>query len=467
MRFDIHGRFLLEMRREQGRWVAYRLGEGVRRLDPDVQVGSDVEPGELRDALEDVFHEFARPGQGIEMLGAGSARKGRKTLRDIPTPAVLIERPVLERNLKRAAERAEALGVALRPHIKTHRSVELARRQVGLGAQGITCAKPGEAEVFAEADFSDIRLAYPVIGDDKHARLIALDSRSHISFCVDSLEGARQAAAAWERAGRCARVLIKIDCGYGRAGIRWDDEGLGGFAAQLGELAGLKVLGVLTHAGQAYGGAKPGEDPKAVLRSHAALERDRAEQAGAVVASALGQEQPVEVSIGSTPTFWHLETETSASPAPVTEVRPGNYVFHDLTQVALGTAALEDCALSVLATVVSRRERDGMLHLLIDAGKKTLTSDRRVGQSGYGRIFVSPVHVDESTKLVADVEIVALSEEHGWLCAPTDTPWQVGDRLRVAVNHSCVVASTQDRLFEVNGDMQCGEVCVDARGRSS
>lgn len=390
---------------------------------------------------------------------------------DVSTPAVLIEHCILERNLSRAAQRAKELGVGLRPHIKTHRSVELARRQLALGAHGITCAKPGEAEVFVDAGFTDVRLAYPVVGDDKHARLIALDARARVSFCVDTMEGARQAASVWRMSDRPARALIKIDCGYGRAGIRWDDPDLGRFASELARLDGLEVLGVLTHAGQAYAGADDGEDPVTLLRRHAHHERARTERAAAVVRSALPRPGTFEVSIGSTPTFWHLEAPTKQVGAVgdetrVSEVRPGNYVFHDLTQVALGAAILDDCALSVLATVVSRRERDGALHLLVDAGKKTLTSDHRIGPSGFGRVFASALG-DGPLELVPDVEIVALSEEHGWVRAPSDCPWQVGDRLRIAVNHSCVVASTQDRLVLVDGAEVRGEVQVDARGRSS
>ena len=407
-----------------------------------------------------------------------SAPESSPPFSDISTPAVLVEQEVVEANLTRAAERAKALGVALRPHIKTHRCVELAQRQAALGACGITCAKPGEAEVFAEAGFGDIRLAYPLIGEDKHARLIGLSERSQISFCVDTLEGARQVDATWKAARRRARVLIKIDCGYGRAGIRWDDDDLGSFAAELEGLEGLDVIGVLTHAGQAYGGAEAGEDPKSVLRRHARHEVERAEGAGAVVRAALRREGAFEVSIGSTPTFWFLEPsglrpeEVGGAPggaevSAVSEARPGNYVFHDLTQVALGAADLADCALSVLATVVSRRERDGAQHLLIDAGKKTLTSDQRVGQTGFGRVYASTVQGEGALDLVPDVEIVALSEEHGWLRAPKDAPWRVGDRLRIAPNHSCVVASTQKRLFLVDGAEVRRELRVDARGRSS
>lgn len=386
---------------------------------------------------------------------------------EVSTPAVLIEREVLENNLERAAARAESLGIALRPHIKTHRSVAIARRQLDLGAEGITCAKPGEAEVFYEAGFDDIRLAYPVVGADKHARLIALSERSKISFCVDSLEGARQAAQLWHAAGRRARVLIKIDCGYGRAGIRWDDGELAAFATEVFGLEGLELIGLLTHAGQAYHGAESGEDPVAVLRQHAEDERSRTEHAATVVRAVLSG-SAIEVSIGSTPTFWHLQGGRSrAGAASVSEVRPGNYVFHDLTQVALGAAALDHCALSVLATVVSRRERDGALHLLVDAGKKTLTSDQRVGQSGFGRVYASVVRGDGGAALMPDVEVVALSEEHGWIRAPQSVPWQIGDRLRIAPNHSCVVASTQDRLMLVDGPGVADVIRVDARGRSS
>ncbi len=382
----------------------------------------------------------------------------------LPTPAVIVDRSRLLANIDRAQALADAAGLALRPHIKTHRCIELARRQRDRGAAGITCAKLGEAFVFVEAGFEDIRVAYPVIGVDKLDRLAALSRQARVSFCVDSLEGARAASARFLGEARKAQVLIKIDCGYGRAGVRWDDDSLPEFTRNLESLQGIEITGVLTHAGQAYGGPAQGQDPVAVLRVHAQNERDRAESAAERVASSLPRrrEQRFEVSVGSTPTLWQFEPSTCAR-FPVTELRPGNYIFHDLTQVDLGAATHDQCALSVLATIVSRKERDRGFALLVDAGKKTLTSDRRVEQSTYGQVLDSD---SESQRPLPGVHLHTLSEEHGWLDAPSNFSGRVGDRVRILVNHSCVVVSTQTRLYEVDGPNLVGVLEVDARGCS-
>ena len=386
----------------------------------------------------------------------------------LSTPAVLVDSERLERNIEQAQGRASAAGVRLRPHIKTHRTVEIAQRQLAAGAVGITCAKPSEAAVFVAAGFQDVRLAYPIVGSHRLEQLIDLSQRARVSFCVDSVEAARAASEAFQSAGKTAAVMLKIDCGYGRAGWRWDDGDLPEAATTIAALDAIRVEGVLTHAGQAYTPATAEQDPKDVLAEHALNERDRAQQAARVIGAVLGCEPgSLETSVGSTPTFWSFVADPAAVD-PVTEVRPGNYVFHDLTQVDLGAATLDQCALSVLATVVTVRSNQGRLHALIDAGKKTLTSDRRAGQEGYGLVLDEERLRREGTvRARPDWKLHALSEEHGWLDAPLDARIAIGDRLRVLVNHACVVVSTQRVLIEVVRDTVVGSIDVSASGCST
>ena len=394
---------------------------------------------------------------------------------EVATPAVLLDRPRLERNLSAAQARATGAAVQLRPHVKTHRSVEIAQRQLAAGASGITCAKPSEAQVFVDAGFEDVRVAYPVAGAHHLDRLIDLSRRARISFCVDSIESARLVSVAFCDAGLRAQVLTKIDCGYGRAGWRWDDAELADAARALRDLQGLQVVGVLTHAGQAYQPGDAGVSTAETLMQHAIDERDRTEQAATLVGDVLGSgPDSLEVSVGSTPTFWSFEPGSEMPgqrPAQrVTELRPGNYVFHDLTQVDLGACDLDHCALSVLATVVSVRRRGGSpgrIHALIDAGKKTFTSDQRVAQQGFG-LVLDQQSWEQTGRLAgrSDWRLHTLSEEHGWLDLPADADLRVGDRVRVVMNHACVVASTQAQLVETNGHQVVGMIELSARGCS-
>ena len=187
-------------------------------------------------------------------------------LTDLDTPALLVERRRLDANLRRMQATAETHGVALRPHLKTHKSVALARLQRDLGARGVTVAKPEEAEVFAEAGFDDVRLAYCVVGEAKWARLHRLMARGvRVSFCVDTVEGARLASAFFERHGAVAEVLIEVDTGHGRCGIVWDDPDASALAEAVRDLPGLKLVGLLTHGGQGYFGPDEGETPAAAL----------------------------------------------------------------------------------------------------------------------------------------------------------------------------------------------------------
>ncbi|MEZ4702784.1 MAG: alanine racemase [Rhodothermales bacterium] len=390
-------------------------------------------------------------------------------LEDLPSPAILIEDRRLDANLRRMQARARTQQVALRPHTKTHKSIRLARRQRDLGARGITVAKVGEAEVFAEAGFDDIRLAYTPVSDRDFARLLVLMERARISFCVDTDEGAQAASAFFARHGREAEVLIEVDCGYGRCGVPWDHPRAVQFAQHVNSLPGLQLRGILTHAGHAYHGPKITETAEDALRRVSAEERDRMlDFAGRL--HLLGLIRPnaedagpdrFEISIGSTPTMRFFENRVDQG-FTVTEIRPGNYVFNDAIQVALGVANLPECALTVQATVISRhRDKTGADRLFLDAGKKVFTSDTGYNTQGHGILLYNA----RTMQRLPHAQLVGLSEEHGWVRVPGGATLDIGALVRIVPNHACVVMNNFDTVYLVEGDEVLEEIRVDARGR--
>ncbi len=382
-------------------------------------------------------------------------------LSDLDTPRLLVEQPRLDANLRRMQERADAQSVALRPHLKTHKSVAIARRQIQGGARGITVAKPEEAEVFAEAGFGDIRLAYCVVGEAKWTRLYRLMERGvRVSFCVDTVEGARRASAFFAERDTEAEVLIEVDTGYGRCGVAWDHPEAPVLAKAVRDLPGLRLVGLLTHAGNAYAGPNEGETKQAALIRTMQKERDRMLDLATRLHDAGMLDADAELSIGSTPTMRVFEN-TERGPFTITEIRPGNYVFHDMEQVALGSATLADCALTVLATVISKQpdERGGS-RLFLDTGKKVFTSDTGYGTYGFGVLLYNP----ERMVALPHADLFALSEEHGWVRVPGATTLDVGDRVRIVPNHACVAVNTQEELVVVDGEAVVERWPVDARG---
>jgi D-serine deaminase-like pyridoxal phosphate-dependent protein len=360
-----------------------------------------------------------------------------RTIEDLQTPAVLVDLDVLERNIARQAERARAAGIRLRPHAKTHKSPEIARMQLAAGAAGISLAKTSEAEVFAAEGFDDIFIAYPVVGAGKAERLLALSDRLRLAVGTDSIEGARALSRVFHSAGRSLAVLLKIDVGYHRVGVLPEDAPA--IARSIADLPGISLRGVFTHAGQVY----QAETPAAV----AAIGKHEGEalvSAGAALRSA---GLPIEdVSVGSTPSARH-----AMRVAGVTECRPGNYAFHDGSQVALGTCDREDCAMTVLATVVSVPASG---RAVVDAGSKTLSSDPlRPRPDGHGLILGS------------GSRLRSLSEEHGVLRVEEGDSFRVGERVRILPNHACVVSNLHDRLYGVRAGRVETEIRVSARGR--
>ncbi len=367
-------------------------------------------------------------------------------LNELPTPQVLIDQKRLSANIDRVQGLASAAGLRLRPHSKTHKSPVIARWQIDRGAVGICCAKLGEAEVMSAAGIEDIRLPYPV-NPSNGSRMLALMNRAAMSIVVDHRGVARGWSEVMERAGRRLDVLVKVDVGFHRCGIDPDDDPLW-FLRAVTAMPGLRLRGLLSHAGQGYHAASEDE-----LKSVAARE---AEILTRIAATARADGIEIEeLSVGATPTL-----RFSAAARGLSELRPGNYVYLDRTQIALGSASLADCALSVLATVVSKPKPD---RVVLDCGSKTLTNDQARGITkapGFGAVLTPDGEAIDQT-----LTIERLSEEHAVVRVEGATSLEPGDRVRVLPNHSCVVSNLVDVVRLVEGDEVAMTLPVAARGK--
>ena len=368
-------------------------------------------------------------------------------LTELPTPCVLVDRERVLNNLDRVQALATRAGVTLRPHAKTHKSPVIARWQMDRGAVGICCAKLGEAEVMAAAGIENIRLPYPVHPSNA-ARVVALLERAAISIIVDHPAVAREWSDAMVRAGRTLDVLVKVDVGFHRCGIDPNAADALDFIQSVGRLPGLRLRGLLSHAGHGYH-ATSDSALKAIAKNEVVVLgtlRDRAARVGLVLE---------ELSVGATPTL-----RFSAHEPGVSELRPGNYVYFDRTQVGLNAATLADCAMTVLATVVSKPAAD---RIILDCGSKTLTTDAARGFTplpGFGAVLTPDgAAVDEN------LVIERLSEEHATVRALGATTLEPGHRVRVLPNHSCVVANMVDEIQLVEGERVLGSLVVAARGK--
>ena len=348
------------------------------------------------------------------------------TLSALDTPAVLIDIDRVDANIDRAQAHADRHGVKLRPHIKTHKLPMLAARQVARGAVGITCQKLGEAEVMADAGLSDIFLPYNILGEAKLRRLRALAARVALSVTADSEVTVAGYAAAFADAPAPLPVLVECETGMRRCGVQTPAEAVA-LARVIAAAPGLRFAGLMTYPA-------PGRaDAAEAWLAEAAAQLTRAGLPPAVVSS------------GGTPDMWR------SGGAVVTEYRPGTYIYLDRSQVARGVGGFDECALTVLATVVSRPTPD---RAVIDAGSKALTSDL-LGMEGFGRLVEYP-----------DAALTGLSEEHGVvdLSACATRP-AIGERVRVVPNHACVVSNLFDTVTLVSGGAAVETVPVAARGR--
>ncbi len=370
-----------------------------------------------------------------------SAAIGR-AVEDLETPALVIDVAVLDANVARLVESARKAGARLRPHVKTHRMVEVAARLRLAGAEGICCAKVGEAEAFADAGFDDIFIANQVVGPARLRRLVELGARTRLAIGVDHAEHVRALGAAFAAANSTIDVAIEIDTGQQRTGVATAAAAVE-LARQTRRTEGLNLRGIYTHEGHDYQAA----DPAGVHAAAAEAQQLMASVAAAIQA-ATGA--PCEVSIGSSPSFL-LESFH----APIDELRPGTAVFNDASHAHL-LGHTEWCAASVLATVVNLPAPD---RAVIDAGAKALTSDRRgpgvLANTGHGIVVGHPEAV-----------ITSVSDEHGVIAVPDVSVFAIGQTLRIIPNHICPCVNLYDHAFAVRGGIVEAVWHVTARGRS-
>ncbi len=359
---------------------------------------------------------------------------------DVDTPALLVDLDRLEANIRRYAEIAAKSGVRLRPHIKTHKTLEIAQMQLRAGASGISTAKLSEAEVYAAAGITDIFVAYPVVGMEKARRAAKLAQHCHLIVGAESTKGIQQLSSAAGEIGTTLLVRVEIDSGLHRTGVAPD--AAEALCHLVLESPGLQLDGIFTFRGASFPDAKT-RDPQALGQLEGELMVALAEQLR-------NADIPVkEVSVGSTP------TGPSAALVPgVTEVRPGTYVFFDRMTTQRGTSTPDEIALSILATVVSRPAPD---IAIIDAGSKTFCGDiipENAGLTGYG------ITTDGSNGVV-----MRMNEEHGIVrLAPGFAP-EVGDKLAFFPNHVCTAVNLSDELVVVRKGKVQQVWPVAARGR--
>lgn len=362
------------------------------------------------------------------------------TVEQLETPVTIVDLDILERNVERMAKLARDNGIGLRPMIKTHKSPFIVEKQLAAGAVGVLVASIDEAEKMAAAGVQDVTIAYPFIGPAQLKRITRLAGTAvRLTLSADSVAAIQLLAEAASAAGRIFPVLVLIDSGGRRLGVPAEDALP--LAQAIAAAPALELAGVATHAGHAYGATTPAQLEAAALAETGAV----IEAAEALRAA--GMTVPT-VAVGSTPT-----ASKAATVPGITEMRPGNYVFYDAMQMALGVATADDCALTVVGTVLSRPSRETAV---IDVGSKMLSSDKGAHgldqMQGYGIVVGEP-----------DLIIERISEELSVVSLPADHPLQVGQRLRIIPNHACVAANLVDQLVGVRNGVVETPVPVLAR----
>jgi D-serine deaminase-like pyridoxal phosphate-dependent protein len=356
----------------------------------------------------------------------------------IDTPQMVVDEALLHTNIAEMASLAASMGVSLRPHIKTHKTPEIARLQVGAGAIGITCAKIGEAEVMVEAGIQDVLLAYPTVGEIKIRRLMQLMERARMIVALDSREAASALSDALSAEDRTLDIYAEVDTGQHHAGALAGEEAVN-LAVELARMPGFRLIGVMSHEGHAN--TQPSESIEEVALDAGQKLVDTAERI-----RRKGVDISV-VSVGSTPAAAYTPTVHG-----VTEMRPGTYVFRDTSGFRYGIYGPERCAARILATVVSHPAHD---RCVVDAGSKTLALDMSKGHPGHGYIIGHPNAIIEK-----------LREEHGIVTlSPDDAGLAIGDRIEIIPNHVCPSVNLMDELVVVRDGAVIDTWRVAARGK--
>jgi len=361
---------------------------------------------------------------------------------ELPTPSVLVNLDILRVNVREMADLCRTHGKELWPMVKTHKSTAIARMQHEAGAGGFLAGTIEEAEALISKGFKNIMMAYPIANPENLRRVITLSKGARIILTIDNVEVASLTNRLLREHNASLEYLVKIDSGGHRLGVKPEDAA--NLLRKLQEFNKLRFAGICTHPGHAYASKnveelrESAEDEVRALRTAATLLREN------------GYEVSV-VATGSTPT-----AKYAVKSDVVTVMRPGNYVFYDAMQVALGTVKEDRCALSVLATVISRPAPD---RLIIDAGSKTLSADRGAHSTAilksYGIVRGHP-----------ELKIVSLSEEVGKVSVDGSTDVRVGDKIEIIPTHACVVANNTSYLIGYRGEDVEALIPVDARERT-
>jgi D-serine deaminase-like pyridoxal phosphate-dependent protein len=358
---------------------------------------------------------------------------------EIETPALLVDLDRMERNLARVAGYAKEHGLRLRPHSKTHKSIRIGRRQLESGAVGLTVAKVSEAEIMLEASPAGLLVAYPIVGRAKLERLMGVARKVRITVAIDSLIAAQQLSEAAHAVQVEIGVLAEFDAGLGRVGVA-PGPALIELAEAIRRLPNLSFEGITFYPGHIKDLGESG------LRALEQLSK----LTGAISADFRRAGIPLQiVSGGSTPTLYHSHRIEG-----LTEIRPGTYLYNDVNTVLSGGCGLEDCAATILATVVSTA-RAG--HMIIDGGSKTFSSDRPVAGPDvtFGRVVEAP-----------GARFHKMNEEHGFIdLAGAGREFALGDRVRVIPNHICVAVNLHEQAYGMRGDRVEEIWKIDARGK--
>jgi D-serine deaminase-like pyridoxal phosphate-dependent protein len=380
-------------------------------------------------------------------MGAARAAEIAMTLKDLATPCLVLDAERMERNIARLSARLDGLGVSLRPHLKTCKSVDVARRVMASPAGPATVSTLLEARQFAAAGVQD--MVYAVgIAPSKLPQVLALRAAgTDLTVVLDTVEQARAVALASREAGKPIPALIEIDCDGHRSGVAPANRQL---LLDIGRALedGAELRGVITHAGASYS-ARGAE----ALRQCAEIERRSVVDAATLLREA-GLPCPV-VSVGSTPT-----AHNAADLTGVTEVRAGVFVFFDLVMAGIGVCQVEDIAVSVLATVIGHQREKGWI--LVDAGWMAMSQDRgtrkQAVDQGYGLVC------DTACVPYPDLIVAEANQEHGIVTVRPGTggvlpDLAIGDRVRILPNHACATGAQHRAYHVVRG--ACDEVVAE------
>ncbi len=367
-------------------------------------------------------------------MAASTSNLNNVNIFELDTPALVVDLDIMEANLQRMADYTQTYNLRLRPHTKTHKSPLLARKQIERGAIGLTVAKPGEAEVMLAAHPQEILVAYPILGATKMARLKEVARHTSLTVALDSFE----AAKALSDVEVPARILVEMDAGLGRVGILPGE--LTDMIVAIKKLPHVQYEGISFYPGHVK---DLGEEGLAQIEALNILLNQTIE-----VLSKAGH-TPRIISGGSTPTMYQSHRIEGMN-----EIRPGTYIFNDRNTVAGKACTLDQCAATIIATVVSTAHKG---QVLIDGGSKTFSSDRLLNDAGvsFGKVLNAPGALFHK-----------MNEEHGFIdITGCDRSFHIGDKLQILMNHVCVAMNLQEEAIGYRNGIVETSWPIAARGK--